>query len=129
MRAAVVELREVAHGLFPTVLADEGLGAGDRRARPSTTPRLVAARLPDGRFPDAVESAAYFADARGAARSPTRDGDRRRASPRTAACGSTIAAEGTLDGAITQIEDRVGAAGGTVAVRHGELLLELPCAS
>src|SRR3954471_12661086 len=26
VRAAVVDLREVAHGLFPTVLVDEGLG-------------------------------------------------------------------------------------------------------
>ena len=33
VRAAVVDLREVAHGLFPTVLADEGLAPGDRRPR------------------------------------------------------------------------------------------------
>ena len=35
----------------------------------------------------------------------------------------------TLDGALTQIRDRVGAVGGTVAVADGELRLEMPCAS
>ena len=40
----------------------------------------------------------------------------------------TLAADGTLGG-ITQIRDRVGAAQGTVTVRSGELLLEMPCGS
>jgi hypothetical protein len=34
-----------------------------------------------------------------------------------------------LDAALVQIQDRVGAVGGTVAVRDGELCLEMPCAS
>jgi signal transduction histidine kinase len=60
VRAAVVDLREVAHGLFPTVLADEGL-APAIDVLSEQTPRLVVERLPDRRLPDAVESAAYFA--------------------------------------------------------------------
>ena len=60
MRAAVVELRDVAHGLFPTVLADEGLRAAlDKLSE--HTPRLVPRALPAGRFASEVESAAYFA--------------------------------------------------------------------
>ena len=60
VRAAVVQLREVAHGLFPAVLAEEGLRAGlDELSE--QTPRLVPRNLPDRRFQDSVESAVYFA--------------------------------------------------------------------
>ncbi len=61
VRAAVVDLREVAHGLFPTVLADEGL-APAIDVLSEQTPRLVVAgscRTAASR--SAVESAAYFA--------------------------------------------------------------------
>jgi hypothetical protein len=40
-----------------------------------------------------------------------------------------IGAATALDDAMVQIRDRVGAVGGTVAVRDGELRLEMPCAS
>ena len=78
VRAAVVELRDVAHGLFPAVLADEGLRAAlDELSEHA--PRLVPRALPTGRFPDAVEAAAYFADRRVAAPCRARgDGGRRR---------------------------------------------------
>jgi signal transduction histidine kinase len=126
MRAAVVDLREVAHGLFPTVLADEGLGTAID-VLSEQAPRLVTRRLPDGRFPDAVESAAYFATRealRLTAREVTVD-----AVAEDGCLRLTIAADGTLGAAITQIQDRVGAADGTVTSRPGELLLEMPCGS
>ena len=126
VRAAVVDLREVAHGLFPTVLADEGLGPAIDDLSEGA-PRLVARRLPDGRFPEAVESAAYFA---------TREALRLTAHEVTVDAVAEdgclrliIAADGTLDGAIIQIQDRVGAADGIVTARPGELLLEMPCGS
>jgi signal transduction histidine kinase len=126
VRAAVVDLRKVAHGLFPLVLEEEGLGpAIDVLSEQS--PRLVALRLPDGRLPAAVESAAYFA-AHEALR--LSDGDVTvDALAQDGHLRMTIAAGGELDGAITQIQDRVGAAGGTATVRAGELLLEMPCGS
>jgi hypothetical protein len=89
-------------------------------------PRLVP-RVPGGRFPGAVEFAAYFAALEalrlahddvtvdGAA-----DGERLR---------FTIRADGLQDGEMTQIRDRVGAVGGTVSASDGELRLEMPCAS
>jgi len=126
VRAAVVDLREVAHGLFPTVLADEGLGPAID-VLSEQAPRLVARRLPDARFPDAVESAAYFAT-----REALRLTEREVAVDAVAEDGRlwlTIAADGAIDGALTQIQDRVGAAGGTVTTRAGELRLEMPCAS
>jgi signal transduction histidine kinase len=126
VRAAAVELRDVAHGLFPTVLADEGLRAALEELS-EQTPRLVPRALPAGRFPDDVESAAYFATVeslRLAEREVTVD-----AVAENGRLQLVIAAGTALDAAITQIGDRVGAVGGTVAVRDGELRLEMPCAS
>jgi DNA-binding CsgD family transcriptional regulator len=60
VRAAAVELRNVAHGLFPAVLAEEGLAAALLELS-EQSPRLVPRALPGGRFPREVESAAYFA--------------------------------------------------------------------
>ena len=54
------QLRDVAHGLFPAVLAEEGL-AQPWRSSPSRCPGLCRARCRSGRFPGEVESAAYFA--------------------------------------------------------------------
>ncbi|HET8950795.1 MAG TPA: histidine kinase [Solirubrobacteraceae bacterium] len=126
VRAAVVELRAVAHGLFPTVLVEEGLGAAIDVLSEHNA-RLLARSMPDGRFPSAVESAAYFA-----AHETLRLTERTVSVDARAENGSlrmTIGAEGALGGAITQIQDRVGAAGGTVVTQDGELLLEMPCAS
>jgi signal transduction histidine kinase len=126
VRGAVVELRHLAHGLFPAVLADEGLRAAlDELSEEA--PRLVPRRLPGGRFPVDVESAAYFATVeslRLTEREVTVDAAAENGSLRV-----VIGAEIGPDDAIVQIRDRVGAVGGTVAVRDGELHLEMPCGS
>jgi signal transduction histidine kinase len=126
VRAAVVQLRDVAHGLFPTVLADEGLRAAlDELSE--HTPRLVLGSLPAARFPESVESAAYFAaveSLRLTERDVTVDGVAEDGRLRLMIGTGTM-----LDGALTQIRDRVGAVGGTVAVANGELRVEMPCES
>jgi signal transduction histidine kinase len=126
VRAAVVDLREVAHGLFPAVLAEEGLGAA-LDALSESSPRLVPRTLPDRRFESAVESAAYFA-----AREAVRLSADRVTVDVVAADGRvrvTIGGAAALDGAMVQIRDRVGAVGGTVTTEDGDLWLEMPCAS
>jgi len=126
VRAAAVELRDVAHGLFPTVLADEGLRAAFEELS-EHIPRLVPRALPAGRFGSDVESAAYFAVVealRLAEREVTVDAVAENGHLRV-----VIGAGTALDGAMIQIRDRVGAAGGTVAARDRELRLEMPCAS
>ena len=126
VRTAVVQLRDVAHGLFPTVLADEGLRAAlDELSE--QTPRLVPGSLPAGRFPESVESAAYFAaveSLRLTKRDVTVDGVAEDGRLRLMIHTGTA-----LDGALTQIRDRVGAVGGSVAAADGELRLEMPCES
>jgi len=126
VRAAAVELRDVAHGLFPTVLADEGLRAALEELS-EHTPQLVPRALPAGRFAGEVESAAYFAaveSLRLADHEVTVDAVVENGHLRVVIGAGTV-----LDGAMIQIRDRVGAAGGTVAARDGELRLEMPCAS
>ncbi len=57
---ATTELRELARGIHPAVLSDRGLGAG-LQALADRAPLPVEIReLPDRRFPDRVEAAAYF---------------------------------------------------------------------
>ncbi|HET9945667.1 MAG TPA: histidine kinase, partial [Actinomycetes bacterium] len=59
LQAAIDELRALAAGLAPLVLADAGLGAAVRALGESRDVRLTAA--PADRFPQVVESTAYLA--------------------------------------------------------------------
>jgi signal transduction histidine kinase len=58
-RAAIEELRNLAHGIHPAVLTHRGLAAAvDELADRAPVP--VHVDIPDERYPDFVESAAYF---------------------------------------------------------------------
>ena len=60
LRAALVELRELARGIHPAILTEAGLGpAIDTLAERSTVAARVIA-LPDRRLSPAVEATAYF---------------------------------------------------------------------
>ena len=60
LQGAIEELRELARGLHPPLLAREGLEAALRAgARRSTVPVELDLRLP-GRLPPALEAAAYY---------------------------------------------------------------------
>lgn len=60
MRLAIDELRELALGLHPAILTEQGLGAAlESLARRSTVP-VTLVRIPEGRLPEPVEAAAYF---------------------------------------------------------------------
>jgi signal transduction histidine kinase len=58
--AAIAELRELAQGIFPAVLADEGLAAAVEALIEGAPMPVETTRLPEGRFDPAVEAAAYF---------------------------------------------------------------------
>jgi signal transduction histidine kinase len=60
VQVTIKELRELAHGIYPPLLRDRGLGEALRTAATrSTLPCSVDVDLP-GRFPEEVETAAYF---------------------------------------------------------------------
>jgi signal transduction histidine kinase len=126
VRAAVVALRDVAHGLFPAVLAEEGIAAAlDELSE--HVPRLVPRALPAGRFPGEVESAAYFATVE--ALRLTESDVTVDATAEDGRLRLVIDAGNQITSAMLQIQDRVGAAGGSAAVRDGQLRVEMPCGS
>jgi signal transduction histidine kinase len=139
---ALQELRDLARGIHPPVLADRGLAAAlatlaDRSALPVT----VAVDL-DGRLPPAVESAAYFVAAEALANAAKHSGADRIAIDVTRR-GDVLRVEieddgrGGADpagGGLTGLRRRVEALDGTLAVTSppgGPTVVraELPCAS
>jgi signal transduction histidine kinase len=142
LRLAIDELRELAHGIYPAVLADEGLAAAvEALAETSPIPVTLGA-LPEQRFPGPVEAAGYFliaeaaqfaalAGAGGATVDIERGGNR-----------LIVKITGKLDAGpghepeagLTDAADRIGALGGKLRVEHarGEAITiraELPCGS
>jgi signal transduction histidine kinase len=127
LRQALAELRDLAHGLMPSVLAHEGLGPA-AEALADRSPRLVVDELPTERFAAPVESAAYFLVAEGMRRFG--EGDvalsARREDGRLLV---ELESAAVLAGPVTDLEDRVGAVGGTLVTTGHRLRAELPCAS
>jgi signal transduction histidine kinase len=129
---AIAELRELAHGIFPAVLADEGLAAAvEALAEGGRVPFEIRA-LPERRFAPQLETAAYMviADAahgttKGVAVEAKRSGD-------TLCIDVELLDEGRLD--VVALQDRLGALDGRLAVerrRDGGITIraELPCGS
>jgi signal transduction histidine kinase len=129
LRLAVEELRELAHGIFPAVLVDEGFAAAVEALAEDTRVLVHIEGLPEGRLPAAVETAAYTVVAAGASS--------------RLVVGATVT-EGVLavdletdaiEGLDTVgLEDRLGALDGRLAVGPGAdgrswIHAELPCAS
>jgi signal transduction histidine kinase len=129
-QAALEELRELAHGIYPAILAEAGLA-------PALASLADAAPLPveireaaQGRYPAAVEIAAYLlvaealddATDRGASHatvSVVRDAGR---------LVVTVEDDGTdRTSPMVQLADRVGALDGRLAVEPTRLRAELPC--
>jgi signal transduction histidine kinase len=130
-QAALGELRELAHGIYPAILAEAGLP-------PALASLADAASLPveirdaaAGRYPTAVETAAYVlvvealddAAGRGATHaivSTVQDGGR---------LVVTVEDDGNnRTAAMVQLADRVGALDGRMAVEPRRLRAEFPCA-
>jgi hypothetical protein len=130
--AAVAELRDLARGIFPSVLADGGLAVAVRALAEDGPVPLRIGRLPPGRFTPAVETASYtvVAEAARAAAGPVaieaeeRDGL------------LVVLVEAQVNGELDDqaLADRLGALDGrlTVDERDGgkvTIRAELPCGS
>lgn len=127
LREALAELRELAHGLIPAVLAHEGLKPAVE-ALADRSPSLVVGELPSGRFAAPVESAAYFLVAESVRRTGGADVavSARRQNERLIV---ELEATTGIAGPTTDLEDRVGAVGGTLRATTRELSAEMPCGS
>ena len=130
-QAALDELRELAHGIYPAILEEAGLVPALASLADTAPLPVVISSMPDERFPASIETAIYLlvADAidDAAGRKATHvdvnadhDGDQ-----------LTIVIED--DGAerissMIQAADRVGSLGGTLEVASRVLRAEIPCA-
>jgi signal transduction histidine kinase len=130
LRAALADLRELAQGIFPVTLAEEGLSAAVEALAEAAPLEITA--LPEERLSSSVEDAAYFVVSelvRRVAASPLKASAARR--------DSRLVVEVEGDGMpaeITDLQDRVGALDGTVAVAHepggrARITAEIPCES
>ena len=121
LTTAVAELRELAHGIYPAALGEEGLAVA-LEVLAEGQPRLRLLGLSEKRAPEPVESAAYRM-VTGVLH--TSDGP---VEARTA-CGDgflTVETRGAIAD-LQDIEDRVGAVDGTLAVTgDGILVARLP---
>jgi signal transduction histidine kinase len=131
LRRAIADLRELAHGIFPAVLADEGLAAAVETLAEENRVPLRIRRLPEERYAPEVETAAYtvIAETVRAASGPV--------------AVDAVCSDGTLvvgveatgvDADPVGLEDRIGALDGRLTVEQGDgarltIRAELPCGS
>ena len=132
LNAALEDLRTLAHGLYPSALADQGLRAALEVLRESTPLVLDIRRLPERRHAEAVEAAAYFFVAE-----IVRRWAREEASLVITDDGESLVIDVEVDtminGDLLDLEDRLGALDGGLTVvpltkASTRVRAELPCA-
>jgi signal transduction histidine kinase len=130
-QSALAELRELAHGIYPAILTEAGLGPAIATLADAAQLPVEIGALPPGRYAPLVETAAYVVVAEA-----LDDAAKRGASY---AGVSTVRDDGRLvirvqdDGsarasAMARVADRVGALGGRLDLAVNELRAEIPCA-
>lgn len=133
LASALEDLRNLAHGLYPSVLVDEGLGAALELLAESGSVALQIRRLPDQRHPTAVEAAGYFFVAE-ILRRCARENASLVILDDPLALVIQVETDAMIDTELTDIEDRLGALDGWLTVCQNSpsgsiLRAELPCAS
>jgi signal transduction histidine kinase len=143
LSAAIGELRELAHGIYPAALTEEGLAAAVEALAEHTSTPITVMHMPQGRFPNPVEAAAYFVIAEttgymatldaasGVTVDVQHDGGRLVIEVTEDAAGSPGP---ELDARFTGLADRVGAVGGQLRVEQAAsggvtIGAEMPCGS
>ena len=129
--AALAGLREVGHGLFPALLAEEGLAVALEALTEEAPVEIEIGALPE-RLDASVEAAAYFVVSEALKRSrriPDRLAVRAEDNRLLVEVEADIA-----DSEIVGLEDRVGAVGGTLEVvreadGRARIRVEIPCGS
>jgi len=143
LSAAIGELRELAHGIYPAALAEEGLAAAVEALGEHTHTPVTVIHMPPGRFPGPVEAAAYFVIAETTGYLATLDAasgvtvDVRHDGGRLVIEVTEDAAGNPgpeLDARFTCLADRVGAVGGQLLVGQAAsggatIRAEIPCGS
>jgi signal transduction histidine kinase len=140
LKRAIEELRELARGIHPAILTEEGLAAAaESLADRSSLPVRVRTEL-DGRLPEPIEATAYFvigealanvtkySDASAAVVEVSEGNGRLRVEVRDDGRGGADPSRGS---GLRGLEDRVAAVGGTLRVdsppgRGTSVVVEIP---
>lgn len=133
---ALVELRELAHGIWPAVLAEAGLDAALQSLADDASLPVTLETVVEDRFAAPSEAAAYLAAAEALRHAVNAGASELRISSRRVADMLTLEARipgHAIPGPWLRVDDRVGAAGGRSTVTTDPaagtlLLVELPCA-
>jgi len=130
-QAALSELRELAHGIYPAILAEAGLAAALTTLADTAPLPVEILATAEGRYPAAVETAAYLLVAEALDDAAGRDASHTTVS--TVRTGGRLVVTVDDDGtqrtaAMVQLADRVGALDGRLTVEPTRLQAELPCA-
>jgi signal transduction histidine kinase len=120
---ALDELRELARGIYPAVLVDEGLATAVEALAEAGPAPMVLEPLPDERFPPAVEAAAYFLIAEMARR-----GERLRVRAHRSDGRLLVEVDGAERPGV-DLEDRIGALDGVLIMDGTTVRAEIPCGS
>jgi signal transduction histidine kinase len=122
--AVLEELRELARGIYPPVLQDEGLTAALRIHLRKIDPSITIQGDSIGRYPSEIEAAIYFCcvEALQGVTGPAAV----RLGGRAAGVDFSISGCGPLDGRLQRMEDRVEALGGSLQFDAGTLGGSIP---
>ena len=141
LAAALAELRALAAGALPPVLADHGLQAAVEDLVGSSVLAVAIEAMPDRRLPGQVEAAAYFVISEALANVAKHAGARRVAVRVTRTCSAAVidvrddgggGADPARGSGLRGLADRVGALGGRLRCespvgRGTRLTAEIPC--
>jgi signal transduction histidine kinase len=130
--AALEELRELAHGIYPAVLAEAGVAPALATLADTAPLPVQILQADDRRYPAPAEAAAYFTVAEAVDDAAGRGADR--AVVTVAQEGGrlvvTVEDNGTdRDSPMVTLADRVGALGGSLYIMETVCRAEIPCAS
>jgi signal transduction histidine kinase len=130
---AIMELRDLAHGIFPAILTEAGLEPAVRSLADKAALPVELDQIMSRRYPPAVETAAYLVVA--AAIEAANQASGKYVAARVVEHDGYVVVEmrteadkQTLDLGV-DIVDRVGALGGRMVVEHDMIKAEIPCAS
>ena len=130
-QAALDELRELAHGIYPAILGEAGLAAALATLADTTPLRLETRNVTEERYPTSVETSAYVLVVEAVDDAAARDATHVTvsATPHDGGLLLAVADDGfARTSTMVRSADRVGALGGTVELGPGILRAELPCA-
>jgi signal transduction histidine kinase len=130
--AALEELRELAHGIYPAVLAEAGLTPALATLADTAPLPVQILRADDRRYPAPVEAAAYFTVAEAVDDAARRGAERAvvTAAYEGGRLAVTVEDNGTgRDSPMVTLADRVGALGGNLLIMETVCRAEIPCAS